>query len=229
MKFYKLLTQDMTSHNKTKWELNKTIIVTKEGNQMCTDQVLHCYNHPLLAILFNPLHAKINNPRLFEINVDEIVNTDGLKYASKSQTLIKELTIPEITTEQRIEFAIRVAKLVCKDTKWNIWADNWLDKSDRTKESAYAAGSAAAADAAYAAYTYAAVAAKAARAKAARACADAAYAASDAAHAAFYAASDAAAYAASAAAYNAAAYHAADATYYEFNKQMIEIIESIIR
>lgn len=30
MKFYKLLTQDMTSHNNTKWEVNKTITVTKK-------------------------------------------------------------------------------------------------------------------------------------------------------------------------------------------------------
>jgi hypothetical protein len=211
MKFYKLLKQDLTSYNKTKWELNKTITVTKEGNQMCTDQVLHCYNHPLLAILFNPLHADISNPRLFEIEIDKIVNTDGLKYASKSQTLIKELTIPEISLEQKVEFAIRVVKLVCKDTNWNTWADNWLDKSDRTKKSAYAAYHAA-----YNAYAYASA------YHAARAARDAAYA-----YAAYYPAASAAYHAASAAA-SAAAYHAA-ATYYEFNKQMIEIIESIVR
>jgi hypothetical protein len=197
MKFYKLLTQDMTSHKDTKWELNKTITVTEEGIEMCTDQVLHCYNHPLLALIFNPIHAKISNPRLFEINVDEIVNTDGLKYASKSQTLIKELTIPEITTEQKVEFGIRVAKLVCKDTKWNTWADNWLDKSDRTKESARAA---------YAAYRAAA------------------YAASAAAYAA-WAADDADAADAAAASTAYACYEDKD----KFNKQMIEIIESIIK
>jgi hypothetical protein len=212
MKFYKLLTQDLTSHNKTKWELNKTITVTKEGIQMCTDQVLHCYNHPLLAILFNPLHANISNPRLFEIEVDKIVNTDGLKYASKSQTLIKELIIPEISLEQKVEFAIRVAKLVYKDTKWNTWADNWLDKSDRTKESAYAA--------AYAVYAYHAAANAACHAAnaAARAARDAAYA---------DAAADAAADAVNAAA-NRGAYATCYADKDKFNKQMIEIIESII-
>jgi hypothetical protein len=213
MKFYKLLTQDMTSHKDTKWELNKTITVTKEGNQMCTDQVLHCYNHPLLAILFNPLHADISNPRLFEINVDEIVNTDGLKYASKSQTLIKELTIPEISLEQRIEFGIRVAKLVYKDTKWNTWADNWLDKSDRTKESAYAAGSAAA-------YAYHA---------AANAACHASYAAARAARDANADAADAVAAAVNAAANRGAYAATCYADKHKFNKQMIEIIESIIK
>jgi hypothetical protein len=202
----------MTSHKDTKWELNKTITVTKEGIQMCTDQVLHCYNHPLLALIFNPIHADISNPRLFEIEVDEIVNTDGLKYASKQQTLIKELTIPEISLEQKVEFAIRVAKLVYKDTNWNTWADNWLDKSDRTKESAYTA--------AYAANAYAAYHA-----------ANAAYRAAYAADAVAYAA-DAVADAADAVA-TATNYAANAATraevIYQFNKQMIEIIESIIR
>ena len=198
----------MTSHNKTKWELNKTIIATKEGTEMCSDQVLHCYNHPLLALIFNPIHANISNPRLFEIEVDAIVNTDGLKYASKSQTLIKELTIPEITTEQKVEFGIRVVKLVYKDTKWNTWADNWLDKSDRTKKSARAA---------YAANAAASAAAWAASASDAAADYDAAYA--DVA--------DAAAYAAARVAVNDAAARA-EVVYHEFNKQMIEIIESIV-
>jgi hypothetical protein len=215
MKFYKLLTQDLTSHKDTKWELNKTITATKEGTKMCTDQVLHCYTHPLLAILFNPLHAEISNPRLFEIEIDAIVNTDGLKYASKQQTLIKELTIPEISLEQRIEFAIRVVKLVYKDTKWNTWADNWLNNTDRTKESARAAARAANATYAVAKAADAAAATYASVANAASAADAATYAVAKAADAAAYNA------------YNAAA--DAEVVYHEFNKQMIEIIESIIK
>ena len=110
MKYYKLLTQDLKSHNNTQWQIGVPITIQKEGVKMCTDQVLHCYNHPLLAVLFNPIHAKIQNPKLFEISVDQIVNTDGLKFASKSQTLIGEIPLPQINTEQRIEFTIKVAK-----------------------------------------------------------------------------------------------------------------------
>ena len=152
MKYYKLLTQDLKSHNNTQWQIGVPITIQKEGVKMCTDQVLHCYNHPLLAVLFNPIHAKIQNPKLFEISVDQIVNTDGLKFATKSQTLIEEISLPQINTEQRIEFAIKVAKLVCEDSKWNTWADSWLDGSDRSKESAWAAYTAAALAAYYAAY-----------------------------------------------------------------------------
>ena len=139
----------MTSHKDTKWEIGTPITIAKEGVEMCSDQVLHCYNHPALAVIFNPVHARIFSPKLFEISVDKIVNTDGLKFASKSQTLIKEISLPEITLEEKIEFAIKVAKLVCEDSEWNVWADSWLDGSDRSEGSAYTAALAAwAADAA---------------------------------------------------------------------------------
>lgn len=153
MKYYKLLTQEMTSHNYTTWEIGVPITIAKEGVEMCSDQVLHCYNHPLLAVIFNSIHADILNPKLFEISVDKIVNTDGLKFASKSQTLIKEISLPEITLEEKIEFAIKVVKLVYKDELWNSWADAWLSGEDCSKNSARTAALAAlAADAADVAY-----------------------------------------------------------------------------
>jgi hypothetical protein len=205
MKYCKLLTQNLTSRQDTKWEIGVPITVTEAGNEMCSNQVLHCYNHPMLAVIFNPIHADIRNPKLFEIEVDKIVNTDGLKFASKSQTLIKEISLPEIAIEQKVEFAIRIAKLVCKDELWNAWADDWLAGKDRFNKVLALATRDATRDAG--------------RAAAGRAAADAAAAyAADAAYAA-----NAAAYAA-----NAAAYAANADTKNEFNKKMIEIIESIV-
>jgi hypothetical protein len=205
MKYCKLLTQNLTSRQDTKWEIGVPITVTEAGNEMCSNQVLHCYNHPMLAVIFNPIHADIRNPKLFEIEVDKIVNTDGLKFASKSQTLIKEISLPEIAIEQKVEFAIRIAKLVCKDELWNAWADDWLAGKDRFNKVLALATRDATRDAG--------------RAAAGRAAADAAVAyAADAAYAA-----NAAAYAA-----NAAAYAANADTKNEFNKKMIEIIESIL-
>lgn len=142
-KYYKLLSQEMTSHNDTKWEIGTTITILKPGKEMCTDQVLHCYNHPLLAVFLNPIHADIKNPLLFEIKVDEIVNSDGLKFASKSQTLLKEISLPEISTEQRIAISIKIAKTVYKDEKWNEWADKWLSGEDRSSAAALGAARAA--------------------------------------------------------------------------------------
>ena len=208
MKYYKLLTQEMTSHNYTTWEIGVPITIAKEGVEMCSDQVLHCYNHPLLAVIFNSIHADILNPKLFEISVDKIVNTDGLKFASKSQTLIKEISLPEITLEEKIEFAIKVVKLVYKDELWNSWADAWLSGEDCSKNSARTAARAAA--------------------RAARA--DIAYAAAhSAARAASYASYAADAAAASYAADAAAGVADCTDDKNEFNQKMIDIIEEIIK
>ena len=153
---YKLLDQELKSNDgQFQWEIGKEYTIDKPGNKMCSDEVFHCYNNPLLAVLFNPIHVNIENPRLFEIEVPEFVNNDQLKYSSKSQKLIKEIDLPVISTEQRVEFAIRVTKIVCKDEAWNAWADRWLNGEDRTGPSAYAAYAAAnrgAADTAYSAY-----------------------------------------------------------------------------
>jgi hypothetical protein len=205
-KYYKLLSKEMTSYNNTKWEIGVPISIIKEGNTMCSGEVLHCYNHPLLAVFLNPIHANIKEPKLFEIEVDKIVNSDGLKFASKSQTLLKEIPLPEISLQKKIEIGIKIVKTVNKNKKWNLWADKWLSGKDRSNAAAYAAYSADAAayaDAAAAAYTDAAAAA--------------------AADAAAAAAAYAAAYAAKAAAYAA---KAADRN--EFNAQLINIIEEIL-
>jgi hypothetical protein len=223
-KYYKLLSKEMTSHNDTKWELNVPISIEKPGKEMCTDQVLHCYNHPLLAVFLKPIHTNIKEPCLFEIVVDEIVNSDGLKFASKSQTLINEIPLPEISTEQRIAISIKIAKTVYKDEKWNEWADKWLSGEDRSSAAALAA-----ARAAIAAARVAIAAARAAIAGA-RAADDSASLAVDAAYYAAGAAVDAVdaagAHAAHAVAYAAA--YAAGADKNEFNKQLIEIVEEIL-
>jgi len=102
--------------------------------------------------------------------------------------------LPVITIEQRIAIAILCAKVVYKDKQWNIWADKWLNGTDRSvKTAAYAAYANAAARATNAAYVYAAVyAANAAYAAAVAATAHAAAAYANAADAAAHAANVAA-------------------------------------
>ena len=184
---YKLLSQKMTSRNNTKWEIGKAIEISKEfsGNELCSNQLLHCYASPEIAVVMNPIHANISEPRLFRIRCSKILADDGTKQGCKKQTLLKELPLPEISVEQRIKIAILCATEVYKEPNFLVWAENWNTGKDRTATSANAAANAANA-AAYAAY--------------------AAYAA------AAYAAYNAAAYAAYAAAYNAAkaASYAAD-------------------
>ena len=87
---------------------------------------------------FNPAHADIKTPILLEIECSEIINTDGTKHACKEQTPIGVLQLPEVTTTQRIAFAIKCALLDDKDDKFILWANKWLSGEDRSRESAYA-------------------------------------------------------------------------------------------
>ena len=194
---YKLVSQNYTSRGEMKWEIGKTNRATNPGTEMCTDQVLHCYEDPHLAIIFNLRHANIKNPKLFEIHCSPIVADDGLKFACHEQTPIREFEVPVITLNQKIAFGIKCALSVCSNPKFVLWANNWLTGIDRTRKSAAAYTAAAIADAddaiaadadtaTYAAYTAAYAAAAAAAAYTANAAA--AYAAAYAAAAAYKAA-----------------------------------------
>jgi len=207
---YKLTEQDLTTYNDTKWVLNEWKETSGLG-ELCTGGWLHCYTHPLLAILLNPIHANITNPKLFKCEVEGECLTDyGRKEGWTRMRIIEEMEIPQLSLINKVAFGILCALEVYKDKKWVTWANNWLENKDRSKESA----DADAADAAAARYAYYA--------------ASAAYAASDAAR---YAA-DAAYYAASAAANaaNAAYYTARYATYatyaaYAANIDLIKLAE----
>ena len=180
---YKLLSQDMKSYDNTEWKLNEIKEKSDKSKiKMCSSDVFHCYAHPILAILFNPIHADIENPRLFKIKIDGICNEDATKQASHSQMLYRELPIPEITLNQKIAFGIYCALTTCKEEGFIAWAYNWMSGIDRSVDAAYAAAHDA----------------------------DAANAAAAAANAAAYAAAAAYVYDAAYAADNASAYAAAN-------------------
>ena len=165
---YKLTDQDMQTYGGTQWVLGepKAVPEADRSNKMCSPGALHYYTSPEQAVLFNPIHADIPSPRLFRVEIDREVDCDGLKGCCHSMTLLEELPLPVITTEQRAAFAIRCALEVYTDPAFVRWAEAWLSGEDRSADAARAAARAANA-AAYATYA----------ADAAHAAANAAYAA----------------------------------------------------
>ena len=154
MKAYKLLSQDKTSHGGCKWELNEWKETSGEG-ELCSEGWLHFYESPLLAVLHNPVHANIQNPRLFEVEIaeDAKIKKDGtMKFGATKARITKEIPLPEISDVQRIAYGILCAKNVYKDKKWNKWADKWLSGEDRSSAASYAAAYYAAHSAAESAY-----------------------------------------------------------------------------
>jgi hypothetical protein len=200
---YKLTTQAQTTHKGFKWVPGEWREAKGKGAEGCTDGVLHYYDSPKAAAMFNLCHADLKSPILWSFETDQEIGHDGLKGWCKRVRILEKMALPVFSTEQRVAFAIRCALLAYKNKAFTTWAENWLSGKDRSARTAYATRAAvyAAAEVATRAAAYATRAAVYAAAEVAtRAAADAA--AEVAARAAN--AADAAANAASAAA-NAAA------------------------
>ena len=135
----KLMRKDDTTGNETilQWgnEVNNRIF--KQGHELCTDEVIHFYAHPLLAVFFCPIHV-VYAAKLRQVTHHSKMVSDGTKCAAKSVTTGKRIPLPKITSEQRVEIAIRCALKVHHKPKFVKWANNWLNGIDRSSETAYA-------------------------------------------------------------------------------------------
>ena len=139
IKLYKLTDRDGQTRNDTQWGPGVSHSGTGEG-ELCGPGWIHAYEHPLVAVLMIPIHARFKNPRLWEAEGEVGLRDGQLKCGCKTLTTIREIPLPEITTEMRVRFAILCAKEVCgADLPWNAWADKWLSGGDRTQAAASAA------------------------------------------------------------------------------------------
>lgn len=109
MKLYKLTDGDGKTWGGTQWGPGVSHSGTGEG-ELCGPGWIHAYEHPLIAVLMNPIHAGFENPRLWEAEGDVGLRDGQLKCGCATLTTIREITIPEITTEMRVRFAIMCAR-----------------------------------------------------------------------------------------------------------------------
>jgi len=122
--------------NECQWGPGVTHVATGKGRKLCTDAFIHYYEHPLIAVLFNPIHGNYYSPRLWEITVGGTVVRDATKCGARAVTTVRQIDLPAITTAQRVRTAIVVAREDCDDTGWLLWADRWLSGEDRSVDSA---------------------------------------------------------------------------------------------
>ena len=222
MELYKLTNKNGCTQGNTQWGIGVTHeLKATEKPRLCTKDVLHAYKNINLALLLNPNHANISNPKIWEAE-GKIVVEDYGKVGCFKLTTTKELSCPDwyIDDKKRRRVQVQFAVL-CAESVLHIYenqypddnrprkaieaAQNYLKKpSNAAAKAANAAAKAAnaAAKAAKAAYE----AAKAAKAANAANAANAAYAANAAAYEAAYVAKAAyVAYVANAVAYAAKA------------------------
>ena len=137
--YYKLTDQEMQTYDNLQYEIGVWKKATGEGTKLCSDGFLHCYPSPEIASFMNPIHAVIANPRIFECDCKgKSLNDNGLKLGFKEIKLTKEISLPEITTEQRAAIAILCTLEVYKDKQFVQWAENWLNGTDRSEKAAAA-------------------------------------------------------------------------------------------
>jgi hypothetical protein len=136
MKRYKLTDKNMCTYNGTQWEIGVPQKLTIEGNRLCSNNVFHFCHSPEQAVFFNPSRFFIQSPRLFECEAEDIVAENEVKGGCKSLKLTKELPLPEISTEQRVEIAVRCALEVYILSTFVEWAENWLNGKNRSTEAA---------------------------------------------------------------------------------------------
>ena len=142
MKLYKLTDQNAQTMNGTQWGPGVTHETDGTGS-LCGPGWLHAYEHPLLAVLFNPIHADFYSPRMFDAEGSGAsLRDEQLKIGVTSLTTIREIPFPEITIEHRVKFAIMCALNVCSGPGFISWANSWLDGTDRSAEAADAAAKA---------------------------------------------------------------------------------------
>ena len=128
----KLMRDDNTTGiaNRLHWGEGVNNRIFKYGYELRTNQVIHFYDHPLQATFFSPIHVT-DYTKLREVTHYSKMVSDGTKCAAKSVTTGKEIPIPEITIEQRVEIAIRCALKVHPEPEFVAWANKWLSGEDR--------------------------------------------------------------------------------------------------
>lgn len=127
--------------NQLKWSVGVTHTVPGDGVEIDTDEVIHAYEHPPVAAFVGPAHATFDpqTMRLWRCEGTIVAREGQLQCGTKALTVLEEIPLPTITTEQRIKIAILCSKQVCSIPQWTRWADQWLSGEDRSQEAAWAA------------------------------------------------------------------------------------------
>jgi hypothetical protein len=147
MKLYKLTTQDGRTRpgleNETQWG-EGVEHTAPGGDELCTAAYLHAYTDPLLAVMMNPAHADLSTPAIWECDGDVELSAPDKVGCTRLRTL-RQIELPQITTVQRVRFAILAAQAVIRNMcpKWSEWAQRWLSGEDRSTKAARAAWAAA--------------------------------------------------------------------------------------
>ena len=102
---YKLTDHKNRTKYNTAWGPGVTHTADGYSTELCNEHFVHAYADPYLAVLMNPVHANIKNPKLWECEgVVKIEQPD--KLGCTSLTTLREIPLPVITTAKCRKFAL---------------------------------------------------------------------------------------------------------------------------
>ncbi len=142
---YKLVDQDgytrRGASGETLWlPVGTRVAPTGVGSAPCGPGVLHGYIEPEVAVLANPIHARIIVPRLLRIESGAPWQTDGLKrWTTHACNVVVELPLPTLTTTELVAWVICISP----HATTREWAARWLSGEDRSYAAAACAAEAA--------------------------------------------------------------------------------------
>ena len=134
----KLTNTDLTTHGGMLWGEGVTHEAAGDSGQgLCSDGWIHYYEDPLLASFMRTEYGYDGDVFAWECIPEGEVKRDGqLKSGCRRLTTIRKIPLPVITTEQRVEIAIRCALVVYHEPSFIRWAENWISGADRSEKSA---------------------------------------------------------------------------------------------
>lgn len=133
---YKLTDANLQTYGGFQYEIGKAYTFPGDG-PLCSPAWSHAYESWQLGLFMNPIHADFSNPRLFECEGVIGVRENVLKLGCSHITLVREMPIPAITTDMRVEFAIRCAMGGTELSQaWVKWAEAWLRGENRSRAAA---------------------------------------------------------------------------------------------
>lgn len=135
----KLTKPDRTTFRGFLWTPGKWVETSGHG-PLCTDGWIHIYEHPTLAVVFNPIHANFHEPIAWRIEIGgSRLNDHGIKTGVSRCRLIEEIDLPKISLMARVRWVIELSLLLPQNPTYTTWAQRWIKGEDRSFVAAEAA------------------------------------------------------------------------------------------
>lgn len=128
--FYLVTNENNENWQNVSWGEN----VTHEENN--PNYYFVTYDDPHVAAYMYPLSEITNQPKFWTVEQQSEKIECGYQFLFEKITTLKEFTVSLPTPDQKITFGMLCSMMLVKNKEYREWAINYLNGSDKSKESA---------------------------------------------------------------------------------------------